>query len=118
MITGQRWALLPWKQIQEKLHSWLVWLQKQAEQLISSFEAPLKEFVRAVKSAKSVMSDRSTALGLLQQVTMRDGTAWHVTTRVLRLHLMTRPHQHRHLCLLEMFYLPAVHLYLLLNPVQ
>lgn len=41
--------------------------QKQAEQLISSFEAPLKEFVRAVKSAKSVMTDRSTALGLLQQ---------------------------------------------------
>lgn len=43
-------------------------LQKQSEQLVSSFEAPLKEFVRAVKSAKSVMTDRSTALGLLQQV--------------------------------------------------
>ena len=43
-------------------------LQKQSEQLTSSFEAPLKEFVRAVKSAKSVMTDRSTALGLLQQV--------------------------------------------------
>ncbi|KAL3151971.1 hypothetical protein ABBQ32_001094 [Trebouxia sp. C0010 RCD-2024] len=42
--------------------------QKQSEQLTSSFEAPLKEFVRAVKSAKAVMTDRSTALGLLQQV--------------------------------------------------
>ena len=45
-----------------------VWLQKQSEQLMTTFEAPLKEFVRAVKSAKSVMTDRSTALGLLQQV--------------------------------------------------
>ena len=44
------------------------WLQKQSEQLMTTFEAPLKEFVRAVKSAKSVMTDRSTALGLLQQV--------------------------------------------------
>jgi len=35
---------------------------------MTTFEAPLKEFVRAVKSAKSVMTDRSTALGLLQQV--------------------------------------------------
>lgn len=41
--------------------------QKQSEQLMTTFEAPLKEFVRAVKSAKSVMTDRSTALGLLQQ---------------------------------------------------
>ncbi len=45
-----------------------VWLQKQSEQLMTTFEAPLKEFVRAVKSAKSVMTDRSSALGLLQQV--------------------------------------------------
>lgn len=44
------------------------YLQKQSEQLVNSFEAPLKEFVRAVKSAKSVITDRSTALGLLQQV--------------------------------------------------
>ena len=43
-------------------------MQKQSENLLNSFEAPLKEFVRAVKSAKSVMTDRSTALGLLQQV--------------------------------------------------
>lgn len=47
-------------------------LQKQSEQLITTFEAPLKEFVRAVKSAKSVMTDRSTALGLLQQVCHSD----------------------------------------------
>ena len=33
-----------------------------------NFEAPLKEFVRMVKSAKSVMQDRSTALTTLQQV--------------------------------------------------
>lgn len=45
-----------------------VYVQKQSEQLVNSFEAPLKEFVRAVKSAKSVISDRSTALALLQQV--------------------------------------------------
>ena len=37
---------------------------------MNSFEVPLKEFVRAVKSAKSVITDRSTALGLLQQVPM------------------------------------------------
>lgn len=43
-------------------------LQRQSEQLVNSFEVPLKEFVRAVKSAKSVITDRSTALGLLQQV--------------------------------------------------
>ena len=33
-----------------------------------NFEAPLKEFVRMVKSAKNVMQDRSTALTTLQQV--------------------------------------------------
>lgn len=53
----------------QRIHLFLhVCLQKQSEQLMTTFEAPLKEFVRAVKSAKSVMTDRSTALGLLQQV--------------------------------------------------
>ena len=51
-------------------------LQKQSEQLVNNFEAPLKEFVRAVKSAKSVITDRSTALGLLQQVASTQSMLW------------------------------------------
>ncbi len=43
-------------------------LQEQAEELLSSFEAPLKEFVRLVKSAKNVMADRSSALQAMHQV--------------------------------------------------
>jgi len=43
-------------------------VQEQAEALISSFEAPLKEFVRLVKSAKAVMADRSSALQAAHQV--------------------------------------------------
>ncbi|BDA48046.1 Sorting nexin-2 [Coccomyxa sp. Obi] len=41
--------------------------QDQAGQLGVSFEAPLREYVRMVKSAKAVMADRSLALGALQQ---------------------------------------------------
>lgn len=41
--------------------------QEQAEELLSSFEAPLKEFVRLVKSAKTVMADRSSALQAMHQ---------------------------------------------------
>jgi sorting nexin-1/2 len=41
--------------------------QEQAEALLSSFEAPLKEFVRLVKSAKAVMADRSSALQAAHQ---------------------------------------------------
>lgn len=44
------------------------WMQEQAEELLSSFEAPLKEFVRLVKSAKTVMNDRSAALQAVHQV--------------------------------------------------
>ena len=43
-------------------------VQIQAEALLVSFEAPLKEFVRLVKSAKSVMNDRSSALQSVHQV--------------------------------------------------
>lgn len=43
-------------------------MQEQAEELLSSFEAPLKEFVRLVKSAKTVMNDRSSALQAVHQV--------------------------------------------------
>lgn len=43
-------------------------LQRHSHQLEVNFEAPLKEFVRMVKSAKNVMQDRSTALTTLQQV--------------------------------------------------
>ncbi len=42
-------------------------LQDQAGQLGVSFEAPLREYVRMVKSAKAVMADRSLALHALQQ---------------------------------------------------
>ena len=42
-------------------------VQDQAGQLGVSFEAPLREYVRMVKSAKAVMADRSLALGALQQ---------------------------------------------------
>ena len=45
-----------------------LFLQEQAEELLSSFEAPLKEFVRLVKSAKNVMADRSSALQAMHQV--------------------------------------------------
>ncbi|KAK9907498.1 hypothetical protein WJX75_004827 [Coccomyxa subellipsoidea] len=41
--------------------------QEQAGSLGASFEAPLKEYVRMVRSAKAVMADRSLALGALQQ---------------------------------------------------
>ncbi|KAK9806881.1 hypothetical protein WJX72_006093 [[Myrmecia] bisecta] len=41
--------------------------QEQANQLTTSFEAPLRESVRMVKSAKAVMADRSNALAALQQ---------------------------------------------------
>ena len=40
--------------------------QVQADALGASFEAPLKEFVRLVRSAKAVMADRSAALSALQ----------------------------------------------------
>ena len=43
-------------------------LQRHSHQLEVNFEAPLKEFVRMVKSAKNVMQDRSTALTTPQQV--------------------------------------------------
>lgn len=36
--------------------------------MAEKFEAPFKEFVRMVRSAKAVMSDRSAALTVLQQV--------------------------------------------------
>jgi len=41
--------------------------QEQASALGASFEAPLKEYVHMVRSAKAVMADRSLALGALQQ---------------------------------------------------
>lgn len=41
-------------------------VQEHADSLIFSFEAPLKEYVRMVKSAKAVMADRSLALSTLQ----------------------------------------------------
>ncbi|EIE27299.1 Vps5-domain-containing protein [Coccomyxa subellipsoidea C-169] len=41
--------------------------QEQAGSLGVTFEAPLKEYVRMVRSAKAVMADRSLALGALQQ---------------------------------------------------
>ena len=41
-------------------------MQEQAEALGASFEAPLKEAVRAVRAAKAVMADRSHALATLQ----------------------------------------------------
>ena len=40
--------------------------QVQADALSASFEAPLKEFVRLVRSAKAVMADRGAALSALQ----------------------------------------------------
>ena len=40
--------------------------QEQAESLHGSFEAPLREAVRAVRGAKGVMGDRSAALAALQ----------------------------------------------------
>ena len=40
--------------------------QEHADSLTFSFEAPLKEYTRMVKSAKAVMADRSLALGTLQ----------------------------------------------------
>lgn len=43
-------------------------LQEQADALSLSFEEPLKEAVRNVRSAKSVTADRSNALAMLQQV--------------------------------------------------
>lgn len=42
-------------------------LMEQATSLATSFEAPLKEFVRLVKSAKQTIQDRSTALAALTQ---------------------------------------------------
>lgn len=41
-------------------------VQEHADSLVFSFEAPLKEYVRMVKSAKAVMADRSLALSTLQ----------------------------------------------------
>ena len=41
--------------------------QRQAEELGSSFEAPLRESVRAVKAAQAVMADRGAALATVQQ---------------------------------------------------
>lgn len=41
-------------------------MQEQAEALGVNFEAPLREYVRMVKSTKAVMQDRSAALSLLQ----------------------------------------------------
>ena len=42
-------------------------VQEHATRLSFQFEAPLKEFVRTVKSARAVMVDRSQALTALQQ---------------------------------------------------
>ena len=42
-------------------------LQKQAEALGGSFEAPLRGSVRAVKAAQAVMADRGAALAAVQQ---------------------------------------------------
>jgi hypothetical protein len=41
---------------------------RRADTLAKSFEAPLKEFVRAVKAVKKVIADRSAALTAFQQV--------------------------------------------------
>ena len=40
--------------------------QEHVDHLTFSFEAPLKEYVRMVKSAKAVMADRSLALSTLK----------------------------------------------------
>ena len=40
--------------------------QKQSDELINDFEAPLKEAVRAVKACQAVMSDRAHALQAVQ----------------------------------------------------
>lgn len=42
-------------------------LQRQADELGASFEAPLRESVRAVKAVQAVMADRNTALAAVQQ---------------------------------------------------
>ena len=63
---GLRASLLPtlllvwWAQVLSKQ------CNEHAAQLSASFEAPLREFVRLVKSAKATMSDRSLALAALQ----------------------------------------------------
>lgn len=44
-------------------------MQGQVDELAATFEAPLKEFVQMVKSAKAVIADRATALSNLQAVT-------------------------------------------------
>ena len=43
-------------------------VQEQADALSLSFEEPLKEAVRNVRSAKATIADRSNALAVLQQV--------------------------------------------------
>ena len=47
-----------------------------ADTLSKSFEAPLKEFVRAVKAVKKVVADRSAALATFQQVRAAPCRAW------------------------------------------
>ena len=41
-------------------------MQRQSEELANSFEAPLKEAVRAVKACQAVMADRAQALQAVQ----------------------------------------------------
>ena len=52
-------------EVQLDVRDWCV-AQEHADSLTFSFEAPLKEYTRMVKSAKAVMADRSLALGTLQ----------------------------------------------------
>lgn len=71
-----RWHLTSLGWSEQQSHGWLrgvaecEWdwcvAQEHADSLTFSFEAPLKEYTRMVKSAKAVMADRSLALGTLQ----------------------------------------------------
>lgn len=57
-------------------------MQEQADALSLSFEEPLKEAVRNVRSAKSVTADRSNALAMLQQVrpvSLQLADFWHTS---------------------------------------
>eukprot|EP00884_Botryococcus_braunii_P014863 jgi/Botrbrau1/23378/Bobra.0051s0029.1 len=53
-------------QLGEKVDLLAQQAQDQANELAATFEAPLKEFVQMVKSAKAVIADRATALSNLQ----------------------------------------------------
>ena len=71
-----RWQITFLQGPKQQSHRWLrgvaecEWdscvAQEHADSLTFSFEAPLKEYTRMVKSAKAVMADRSLALGTLQ----------------------------------------------------